>query len=115
MKNKFKVLIGDDTLNFGIICGELLEKREFETVVTPKDGIKVFEAIQSTHPEVVIMDSSMPHIDALGYLKKLFRRKHQSSLFYRHQCLRQSAGGKRTAQQRCFLFCTQAIGFEHAV
>lgn len=69
MKNKFKVLIGDDTLNFGIICGELLEKREFETVVTPKDGIKVFEAIQSTHPEVVIMDSSMPHIDALGILK----------------------------------------------
>lgn len=69
MNNKVKVLIGDDTLNFGIICSELLEKKEFETIVKPKDGITIFDAIKSCEPDVIILDSNMPHIDAIGILK----------------------------------------------
>lgn len=69
MKNQIKVLIGDDSLNFGMICGDLLEKRDFQTIVKPKDGIAVFDAICKNNPQIVILDSNMPHIDALGILK----------------------------------------------
>lgn len=69
MKNKCKVLIGDDSLNFGIICGELLEKRNFQVILKPKDGIAVYDAIKTLSPDIVVMDSAMAHIDALGILK----------------------------------------------
>lgn len=69
MKNSCKVLIGDDSLNFGIICNELLEKRNFQVILKPKDGIAVYDAIKTLSPDIVIMDASMAHIDALGILK----------------------------------------------
>lgn len=69
MNQPCKVLIGDDTLNFGMICSELLEKRNYQVILKPKDGIAVYDAIKNLSPDIVIMDSSMPHIDALGVLK----------------------------------------------
>jgi two-component system response regulator (stage 0 sporulation protein A) len=81
MKNNIKVLIGDDTLNFGIVCKELLEKRDFEVVVKPKDGISIFEAIRTQSPDVVVMDSVMPHIDALGILKSFLHEEGKGPFF----------------------------------
>lgn len=71
MKNKFKVLLGDDSLNFGMLCGEMLEKQNFDVKITSKDGIEIFDAIKSEHPDVVVMESFMPHMDAIGVMKSI--------------------------------------------
>ncbi len=69
MKNPIKVLIGDDSLNFGVICGEMLEKRGLAPLIRPKDGIAIYDAICKNEPDIVLLDSKMPHIDAFGILK----------------------------------------------
>lgn len=69
MNRKYKVLIGDDTLNFGMICKDMLAKRNFDVILTPKDGITVYDAIKTQAPDIVIIDNNMSHIDALGVLK----------------------------------------------
>lgn len=81
MKNQIKVLIGDDTLNFGMICGDLLDKQNYKTIVRPKDGIAVFDAIRKNDPQIVILDSNMPHIDALGILKSFATARDQRPYF----------------------------------
>lgn len=80
MNSKCKVLIGDDTLNFGMICSEILEKRNFQVILRPRDGIEVYEAIKTQSPDIVIMDSNMPHIDAYGVLKSF--HKNSSNIPY---------------------------------
>lgn len=81
MKNQIKVLIGDDSLNFGMICGDLLEKRDFQTIVKPKDGIAVFDAMNEHNPQIVILDSNMSHIDALGILRNFASKSNEPPYF----------------------------------
>ena len=38
MNQQIKVLIGDDTANFGILFRKVLEGRGFQTILTSKDG-----------------------------------------------------------------------------
>ncbi len=66
---KIKVLLGDDSLNFGVICSEMLTKQNFDVKVTAKDGLEVYEAINSWQPDIVVMESFMSHIDAIGIMK----------------------------------------------
>ena len=69
MKTITKVLIGDDSVNFGVICKDLLQKQQLEVLLVKKDGILVYDQIMQEKPQIVILDSSMPHIDAHGLLK----------------------------------------------
>ena len=73
MKNNIKVLIGDDSMNFGLICKDLLEKQGFEVLLSKKDGITVYDLLLSAKPQIILLDSSMPHIDAHGLLKNFTR------------------------------------------
>ena len=47
----------------------------------PKDGISIFEAIRTQSPDVVVMDSMMPHIDALGILKSFLHEAGKAPFF----------------------------------
>lgn len=69
---KIKILIGDDNKDFCIILNEYLNTQaDFEVVGIAKDGLEVVEQIESTFPDVVILDIIMPHLDGLGVLEKL--------------------------------------------
>jgi two-component system response regulator (stage 0 sporulation protein A) len=81
MNQKIKVLLGDDSLNFGIICAEMLEKMNFIVEKTSKDGIEVLEAIHSFQPDIVVMESFMPHIDSIGIMKSIGVSKDEIPLF----------------------------------
>lgn len=81
MNQKMKVLLGDDSLNFGVICAEMLEKMNFIVKKTAKDGIEVLEAIQSFRPDIVVMESFMPHIDSIGIMKSVGAAKEGAPHF----------------------------------
>lgn len=69
---KIKILIGDDNKDFCIILNEYLNTQaDFEVVGIAKDGLEVVDLIESTFPDVVILDIIMPHLDGLGVLEKL--------------------------------------------
>ena len=53
---KLKVLIGDNSMGFGMLCRDNLEKDGVEVIMVPKDGNKVLEAVEESNPDIVVME-----------------------------------------------------------
>ncbi len=71
MNNKVKVLIGDDSAEYGIACANRFRSQGLYTVTRKKDGKVLLEAIRSDQPDVVIMDAVMVHYDAVEVMTRL--------------------------------------------
>ena len=71
MQKKLKVLIGDNSISFGDLCADVLINLDVDVSLMPKDGIKVLEAIKSTSPDVVVIESFMAQMDAIGVMKDI--------------------------------------------
>lgn len=86
MVNKVKVLIGDDSVEYGIACASTLRGQGMYVMTRPKDGTALLETIKSDAPDVVVMDAILPHMDAIELMKKV-----QASGGKRPQCIVTSA------------------------
>lgn len=72
MKDKIKVLIADDNIEFAMTLHGYLEKEEeMEIVGMAKDGNEAYGMILEKEPDVVLLDVIMPHLDGLGVLEKI--------------------------------------------
>lgn len=71
MNHKVKVLIGDDSVEYGLSCANCFRAKGIYTVTRKKDGKVLLESIQADCPEVVIMDAVMLHYDAVEVMTKL--------------------------------------------
>lgn len=71
MNHKVKVLIGDDSVEYGIACANCFRSNGIYTVTRKKDGKVVFDSIRNDQPEIVIMDAVMTHYDAVEVMNKL--------------------------------------------
>lgn len=71
MNHKIKILIGDDTAEFGVSLASTLRGMGFYVLARPKDGEKLLEAIKSEQPDVAVIDAVMPGLDAIELMKKL--------------------------------------------
>ena len=71
MVNKVKVLIGDDSVEYGIACASTLRGQGMYVMTRPKDGTALLETIKSDVPDVVVMDAILPHMDAIELMKKV--------------------------------------------
>jgi len=71
MVNKIKVLIGDDSVEYGINCASVLRSMGMYAITRPKDGGTLFETIKNDSPDVVVMDAILPHMDAIELIKKV--------------------------------------------
>ncbi len=71
MVNKIKVLIGDDSVEFGINCASVLRSMGMYAVTRPKDGGVLFDTIKNDSPDVVVVDAILPHMDAIELIKKV--------------------------------------------
>ena len=71
MVNKVKVLIGDDSVEYGIACASTLRGQGMYVMTRPKDGTALLETIKSDAPDVVVMDAILPHMDAIELMKKV--------------------------------------------
>ena len=71
MKTKLKVLIADDSSDFGQNCAKVLKNYGMEVVLCEKDGQKLITAVNKERADIVIADVFMPNIDILGVLKNI--------------------------------------------
>ena len=72
LKEKITILIADDNIDFTRTLSAYLEKMEdIEVVGIAKDGNEAFEIIKWTHPDILLLDVIMPHLDGIGVLEKL--------------------------------------------
>ena len=46
MTNKIKILIGDDSAQYGVACASSLRAMGFFVITRPKDGLTIYDAIK---------------------------------------------------------------------
>lgn len=71
MTKRLKVLIGDDTQEYGVSCAETLRSMGFFCILRPKDGAIMFETIRDELPDIAVIDLSMATFDAIELVKRL--------------------------------------------
>jgi two-component system response regulator (stage 0 sporulation protein A) len=74
MTNTMTVLLTDEGNDFVQNCSQTLRNKGFEVQVIPKDGLEVLRQIENQQPDVLIMDTFLSHMDALGVMKELQTR-----------------------------------------
>ena len=75
---KMKVLIADDTAEFGKACQREMALLGFEAVLTKKDGRSVIECIEAQRFDAVIFDvfmSGLDGIEVMEYISQSFTQK----------------------------------------
>lgn len=75
---KMKVLIADDTAEFGKACQKEMAQLGFEAVLTKKDGRSVIECIEAQRFDAVIFDvfmSGLDGIEVMEYIAQSFTQK----------------------------------------
>lgn len=70
MNEKIKVIIGDESKEFGCMLANSLRGRGFFAVTRDSDGLSLLEAIRSEEPDVVVVDSIIPGIDAPELMRR---------------------------------------------
>lgn len=71
MTEKIKVLIGDDSVEYGIAIASTLRGLGMYAVTRPKDGSVLFETIKNDRPEVVVLDAVLPKMDAIEIIQQV--------------------------------------------
>ncbi len=74
---KTKVLIGDDSAEYGVACANDLRSQELYVVTRRKDGKVLLDAIRNDQPDVVVMDAILPNMDAIEVLEKTRGMEHR--------------------------------------
>ena len=81
MNNKIKILIGDDSAQYGVFCASSLRSVGFFVITRTKDGMVIYDAVRSELPDVVIIDAVMPNLDAIELIKKVNASDCKKPLF----------------------------------
>lgn len=71
MTKQQKIILADDSSEFGRTCSGVLRSYGFQVILAPKDGAEVLSMVEKEAPDVVLIDVFMPHIDGLGVLKAI--------------------------------------------
>ena len=78
MGGKINILIADDNKEFCEVLNEYLSAQEDMCLVgVAYNGLEAYEQIQTKHPDVVILDVIMPHLDGIGVLEKMVNMEHR--------------------------------------
>lgn len=76
-----RVFLTDDGSELGLGCAQALRSKGFETRTIPKDGTEVLKQVETGKPDVLIMDTFLTHMDALGVLKEMKSMHHKPLVF----------------------------------
>ncbi|MCL2446181.1 MAG: sporulation transcription factor Spo0A [Oscillospiraceae bacterium] len=79
MTDTRRVLLTDDGTE--TTCAQTLRSCGFQTQTLPKDGREVLRQLQSQRPDVLIMDTFLTNLDALGVLKEMKSMPHKPLVF----------------------------------
>lgn len=68
---RIKVLIGDDTAEDGVRTASKLREMGLFAYTRRKDGNVIFESIRNNCPDVVVIDLTLPNLDAVALMRKV--------------------------------------------
>lgn len=68
MEKKLKIVIADNTKEFGENCAKVFAAYGMNVSLCEKDGRKVLSKIKTEKPDILLADVFMPNIDILGVL-----------------------------------------------
>ncbi len=71
MDKKLKIVIADDSTEFGVNCANMLKTYGMEVALCEKDGQKLLHRIKILKPDVAIADVFMPNLDILSLLNEV--------------------------------------------
>lgn len=70
--SKIKIVIADDNKEFSNILSDYLKSQaDLEVVAVAGDGLEAVKMVEAYHPDVLVLDIIMPHLDGLGVLEKI--------------------------------------------
>ena len=69
MEKKMKVLLADDSADFGCSCKNALQSNGYDVIVTHKDGAEVLKHLEQNAADVLLLDAFMPKVDAIGVMR----------------------------------------------
>lgn len=75
MTEKIKVLIGDDSSEFGLTWASMLKKEGMFSITRQKNGRILLETIKNDMPDFLIIDARMPEFDAASLLSEIRNEK----------------------------------------
>ena len=81
MTGKIKILIGDDSAQYGVFCASSLRSVGFFVINRQKDGMVIYDAIKNEQPDVVIIDAVMPGLDGIELIKKIMASSYKKPMF----------------------------------
>lgn len=71
MNDSVKVLVADNSTEFGKVCKQIFVNLGIEVILSAKDGVKVIEVIKEQKPDVVLLDMFMQGIDAIEVMERV--------------------------------------------
>lgn len=71
MTEKIKVLIGDDSSEYGLTWANCLKKEGMFTVARNKNGRLILEAVKNDMPDFLVVEAKMPELDAASLLDEI--------------------------------------------
>ncbi len=71
MTEKIKVLIGDDSSEYGLTWASRLKKEGMFTVARNKNGKVILDSVKNDMPDFLIIEAKMPELDAAALLDEI--------------------------------------------
>ncbi len=75
MNAKLKIMIADDSVDFGQNCSKILQGYGMEVSLCEKDGAKLLQEVEKHKYDVIIADVFMRNLDVLSVLDTLNEKK----------------------------------------
>ncbi len=76
MEKQIKVLMADNSEQFGKSYAQAMRSKGLDVELLPKDGRQLLDTILRESPDVVIMDVFLPRLDAIGVMREVKSRRH---------------------------------------
>ena len=70
-KNQTRVLIGDDSAEFGMTWARSLMAKGMYAITRPKNGRTILDTVKSDKYDVVIIEAKMPELDAVSLIDEI--------------------------------------------
>ncbi len=76
------VLFVDDEMIVRVALKSMVdwEKTEFKIVGAVSDGETALQYVEKYHPQIIVTDLKMPHLDGIGLAKELYERGYQGKM-----------------------------------
>lgn len=81
MDNKLKLIITEDAVEFSQENIDILQSFNISATFCNKDGDELCKRITNEEPDIVIMDSFMTRLDAIGVMRNIKRQNVKAPLF----------------------------------